>query len=148
MHESDSSISDDAATDPKRWHLIYQTRLGRVSILKNLDTRTARETYRRLKPDTRPKEYIYPTKEDGYQGGGISYGHSFSMGSNDDRLSSVHVIAPAGKQLDPWKGVDPEIVDLRKIWLMQQEQERAYLEQSADLVRKPIRVNPSAWTGR
>ncbi|WP_066120517.1 hypothetical protein [Blastomonas sp. CCH2-A2] len=111
---ADNTISCDEATDRNLWHLVCQTRLGRVSILKNLDTETARLTYQRLRPDEHPEEYIYP--QSFYETGswsGCSFGRSRSYSANDDWLEKVHVIGPPGAKLDPWAGVAPRIVDLR-----------------------------------
>lgn len=90
------------------WHIVSETRLGRISILKNLDEHTARETYKRLRPDDHPKTYI-PSK------GSVDTTYSYvgnSYGANDDWLQKVHVIGPEGIELDPWAGVEPRVVNL------------------------------------
>ncbi len=98
-------------SQPTDWHLICITRNGKVSILKNLDLRTARETYKKLQPETRPKEYIYPECSSwSWSGGGFIIYES----SNDDKLDKVEAIGPEGVDLDPWFGVEPQIIDLAK----------------------------------
>ncbi len=94
------------------WTLVCVTQKGSVSMLRDLDLYTARETYKRLRPYEYPREHIFPDCEEcgrygwSWSGGGATYS------SNDDRLDKVEVIGPPGKNLDPWHGVEPAIIDM------------------------------------
>lgn len=95
------------------WHLICVTRLGKVSILKDLDLFTAREAYKRLQPDTRPKKYnLGKCLRTGEEAGSFShsYGWVSSFGKHDDWLEKVEAIGPSGLELDPWHGVQPRVI--------------------------------------
>jgi hypothetical protein len=105
-----------AVKDPNAvWHLLCITRLGKVSMLRDLTLYEAREAYKRLKPDTHPQKWVDPNcekcKELAQRQG--FYGSSFvscrSYGPHDDWLDKVEVIGPSGLALDPWYGVEPEI---------------------------------------
>jgi len=94
------------------WHLVCITRLCRVSMLKHLDLRTARETYKRLMPDEHPKDYKFPDCERCRYRGLNSVGFGRSYGPNDDWLERVDAIGPEGQELEPWKGVKPRLIDM------------------------------------
>lgn len=97
-------MGDEAAT---HWHLMTVTYGGKVSILRNLDAPTARQAYQRLQPDSRPREYInYP------EGNLISWAQVRSV--RDEGIDKVHILGPEGVDLDPWRGVEPIVVDLSK----------------------------------
>lgn len=98
-------------SEPTDWHLVCVTRHGKVSILKNLDLRTARETYKTLMPDERPETYKYPDCDECRRFGAIRYG-GFTSSSDRDCLKRVEAIGPEGEDLDPWFGVEPRLVDL------------------------------------
>lgn len=103
------------------WSLVCITRLGRVSMLKHLTLREARETYKRLLPDTRPKTYIFPKDA---RGGVTCNEWSRRYGPTDDWLERVEAIGPEGEDLDPWHGVEPIIKDLRS-WNQRAAEEAA-----------------------
>lgn len=87
------------------WHLLVRTRGGAVSILKNLDAPTARQAFQRLKPGTRPRRYINQTREAWAYGAGHVSEHE---------IDTVDILGPEGAQLDPWRGVEPLVIELRQ----------------------------------
>lgn len=93
------------------WHLLVTTRKGKVSILQNLDARTARQAYQRLMPDTRPVEYINVPESGswGYCTGGRI------ASRDDDWVQKVDILGPEGAELNPWHGVQPAIIDVDEI---------------------------------
>ena len=124
------------------WHLVCITRKGQVSMLKNLDLRTARETYKRLLPDTRPVEYIR-TECRSYSGVWGYGSQMFSSSScDDDGLEKVEIIGPDGVELDPWHGVAPKVVDQRA---SHENGVRHGLIQCEDCAAKGIDLAPREW---
>ncbi len=93
------------------WHLVCVTRLGRVSILKNLDLRTARETYKKLRPEEYPEKVILSEDDENNELHHFGWGRTY--GKDDDFLNEVHPIGPEGMELDPWHGVTPRVIDYR-----------------------------------
>jgi hypothetical protein len=99
-----SATVPNAETDTC-WHLLCRTEGGKVSILKNLDAPTARQAYRKLRPDTKPAKYLRRPK------GGVGWsGGLFQV--SDSHIRSVDILGPEGVELDPWKGVEPDYFDL------------------------------------
>lgn len=99
--------------EKREWHLVCVTRKGKVSMLQNLTLTMARETYKRLRPDERPERHIWPEEcvECGNSGSWVwSCGYGYT--SSGDGLERVDVIGPPGKQLDPWHGVKPIVIDM------------------------------------
>lgn len=92
------------------WHLVCITRNGKVSMLKNLDLFTARETYKKLLPGTHPKRHIWPecNIRSSWGFGRMTIGSSRDDG---DGLERVEVVGPEGVELDPWCGVEPRVID-------------------------------------
>jgi hypothetical protein len=91
------------------WHLLVTTEGGTVSILRNLDAPTARQAYKKLRPSSYPRSYINASKSQA----GIAYlGSSFSSGPPPSAIKSVDILGPEGAKLDPWKGVEPRVIDL------------------------------------
>ncbi|WP_343518073.1 hypothetical protein [Sphingomonas sp.] len=83
-----------------------------VSILKNLDLLSARETYKALLPGTKPKIYqqVPCTRP---RASGMIRGASMGWSSIDpdrDYLKRIEPLGPAGAKLDPWHGVEPDLV--------------------------------------
>ena len=108
---------DAAPAKPKRvtkpktdWHLVCETKKGRVSILKNLDYATAVQTYRRLMPDQRPRTY---KRCDCNLRGLVSYGYGFIGGTERDCMKEVHAIGPEGAAFEPREGWEPIEEDIR-----------------------------------
>lgn len=87
------------------WHLMVTTLGGKVSMLQNLDAPTARQAYRRLRPDQHPKKFINKPE------GGFSWSGGMRHCSDGD-IESVDILGPEGCELDPWRGVEPRIIDL------------------------------------
>ncbi|UAB76970.1 hypothetical protein INR77_08925 [Erythrobacter sp. SCSIO 43205] len=85
------------------WHLMVRTYGGEVSMLQNMDAPTARQAYQRLKPDTRPVEYINMPEF-----GRCGEGRIIS----DRDIMSVDILGPEGAKLEPWRGVEALIIDL------------------------------------
>lgn len=94
---------DETAT---AWHILVVTRGGKVSILKNLDAPTARQAYRSLKPDSRPVEFNNWPENGSWQSSG-----GFRPSSDGD-IVRVEILGPEGAELDPWRGVEPRVIDL------------------------------------
>lgn len=88
------------------WHLLVRTRGGEISVIKNLDAPTARQAYRKLVPDERPKKYINTPP------GGWSFG--WQVSSRREDVDTVDILGPEGAELDPWKGVEPLVIDVGK----------------------------------
>lgn len=104
---------DHPATIPDaegEWHLVCITRKGKVSMLKNLDLRTARETYKRLLPSTYPVDHRFCEICDKESGGSWSWGGGYCSSSDSDRLEKVEALGPEGVKLDPWHGVAPRVI--------------------------------------
>lgn len=101
--DATNTAAGDPVPDDREWSLVAFTHNGKVSILKNLDTYTARETYKKLKPDECPKEYIWPACGQ----------HTWSSGRRigGAEIDRVEIIGPAGQQLDPWQGVAPTVMN-------------------------------------
>lgn len=101
------------------WHLICITRLGKVSMLRDLDLFTARETYKRLRPEEHPEEWDIRKclrtgeKPTSWHGGFVMGSMGRSYGPHDDWLEKVEVVGPHGVKLDPWHGVPPHIRVMR-----------------------------------
>lgn len=91
------------------WHLICITRKGKVSILKNLDLRSARETYKKLLPSTHPEDHQFCEECSKKNGGGFCYSSGWCSSSNEDRLDRIEIVGPEGADLDPWHGVAPKV---------------------------------------
>jgi len=87
------------------WHILTVTRGGKVSMIKNLDAPTARQSYRRLRPDRHPKEYINIPESGSWTRNSISH-------CSDSDIEKVDIIGPEGCELKPWEGVKPHIIDL------------------------------------
>jgi len=101
-----TNVIEASPADDREWSLVTVTHKGTVSILRNLDTYTAREAYKRLRPDKRPEKIIWPAC------GGLSWSGGYSHSINENAIAKVEIIGPAGQDLDPWFGVAPRIVDL------------------------------------
>lgn len=104
------------------WHIMTVSRGGTVSILKNLDAFSARECYKRLKPDSHPRQYINWVQQ---KRGLIAAGGWRNCQDGD--IVQVKIIGPEGAELDPWKGVPPKIIDLS----IDREKERRALFENA-----------------
>lgn len=94
------------------WNLICITRKGKVSMLRDLDLYTARETYKRLRPESYPVSYKFPDCEKCAGGGWCWSTSSGFYSSDDDGLDRVEIVGPPGENLDPWHGVEPRIRDM------------------------------------
>lgn len=95
----------------EEWHLVCITRKGKVSILRNLDLRTARETYKRLLPGTHPEDHQFCEQCSKKNGGIRSWsGGGWCSSSDSDRLERVEAVGPEGVKLDPWHGVKPRVI--------------------------------------
>lgn len=86
------------------WHLMVTTYGGAVSMLQNLDAETARQAYRNMRPSERPREYIKTEGLSGWSTGSGSYGQS--------DIRYVTILGPEGAVLEPWRGVEPWIIDM------------------------------------
>jgi hypothetical protein len=83
-------------------------------MLRDLTLYEAREAYKRLRPDDHPKSYVFSDCECGKNGWSWG-GFGRSYGPHDDWLEKISVIGPNGanlKELDPWFGVAPCMVDM------------------------------------
>lgn len=117
------------------WHLMVRTRGGKVSIMKNLDAPTARQAYQRLCPDTHPVEYInLPEK------GGMSWGDGLRYCSDSD-IERVSILGPEGADLDPWRGVEPRIIDMMPERKRQEEAAERARKRRAEADEKAARLN-------
>jgi hypothetical protein len=89
------------------WHLMVtysdSKEPSRVCILQNLRAQTARQAYRRLCPQTHPVRYINVPPSGNTYSGTISYSSSGP---------AVDILGPEGADLDPWRGVEPRVIDL------------------------------------
>ncbi len=123
----------------KEWHLVCITRKGKVSMLSNLDLRTARETYKRLLPGERPEKRVFPDcqkcGEHEWSWGG------WCSGGDGDRLEKVEVVGPEGEKLDPWFGVEPRIIDMGHLCKCPPE------PKPWDETRTDFWNNPKLWDG-
>jgi hypothetical protein len=134
--------------DPSRkaWHLVCITRLGKVSMLRDLDLVTARETYKRLRGEDHPKQYVFSDCKCGKYGWSW-IGDGGSYGPHDDWLEKVEVIGPQGKSLedlDPWHGVAPHIIDMTHLCRCGH---RKGPEPKWDASRTDFWNNPKLWEG-
>lgn len=127
--------------DNRKWSLVCETRLGKVSILRDLSTPEARETYKRLKPDTRPEKHIWPEDRNSAIG---TWSMGRSYGPTDDWLDKVHIISHDGSELEPWHGVEPKIIDHRPSEWELKEQER---REAKDLANKEIATQAKVQAG-
>lgn len=110
------------------WHILTVTRGGTVSILKNLDAPTARQTYQRLRPDSRPTKSINRPVLPESQG--ISWSGGWGHCGDGD-ITKVDIIGPEGADLDPWRGVPPLLLDLTATWASGHAQ---YVKSEADVM--------------
>src|ERR1044072_1394313 len=69
------------------WHLVCITKKGKVSILKNLDLRSAREAYKRLLPGTYPEDHQFCAECSKESGGLFNY----SRGCDVSSLSGLDI---------------------------------------------------------
>ncbi len=97
------------------WHLMVTTRGGAVSMLQNLDASTARQAYRSLRPNEHPTKHINAE-------GLSSWSSSGFRVCNDSDIASVKIIGPEGAKLEPWRGVEPRIIDMAP----EQKRQRQY----------------------
>jgi hypothetical protein len=124
---TDKKQSKPYNEEDKIWHILTKTGKGTLSILKELDAPTARQIYKSLKPEDYPRKYIN-IPENGW----------CSMGSriySENDIHDVTILGPEGCILDPWKGVEPVVVDLtpeREIQKAQQEQYEIDKKQAQD----------------
>lgn len=154
--------------DDRKWALVCVSKKAGVSILKDLDTYTARETYRRLCPDQAPREHIFPEEYDGWEEDdaldeaewlfrfphfhriNFRFGQALCgySGSYDDRIR-IEVIGPEGEELDPWAGVDPIIHDYRTPRQKVGMEGKRQAEEDAkwDPSRTDFWNNPALWDG-
>ena len=89
------------------WHLMITAYSGAVSILQNLDAPTARQAYRSLKPDSWPTVYLNLEP-------GMGVCRDGSRAIINSEAADVVIIGPEGRELDPWRGVEPLTYDVRE----------------------------------
>lgn len=114
----------DIETD-KCWHLMITTEGGKVSMLQNLDAPTARQAYQKLLPDRRPVKYLNMPKS------GFTTGNWREVSDGDIR--KVDILGPEGVDLDPWRGVEPRIIDLAPELERQERMRKEREQEEADL---------------
>lgn len=110
----------------KCWHLMITTEGGKVSMLQNLDAPTARQAYQKLLPGQRPVKYLNRP-----EGPFIHNVGCFSI--RDEDIRKVDILGPEGVDLDPWRGVEPRIIDLAPELERQEMMRKEREQEEADL---------------